>query len=102
VYLALEDDEAVASVSIGYGLLRTLYVVPSHWNRGVGSQLHDFALARLRACGVEEARLWTLTENARARAFYEKRGWVLTGATRVVQFPPYPLDVQYARPTGLA
>jgi hypothetical protein len=48
---------------------------------------------------VREARLWTLTENHRARAFYEKRGWCLTGRTRVVPFPPYPLDVEYARTT---
>jgi GNAT superfamily N-acetyltransferase len=97
VHLALVDDEAVGSVSIGRGYLRTLYVAPVAWNRGVGSRLHDFALDRLHLRGVVEARLWTLEENHHARGFYERRGWTLTGRTRVVPFPPNPLDVEYAR-----
>ena len=64
---------------------------------GVGSALHDFALERLRAHGLEVARLWTLEENWNARRYYEKRGWTLTEETRVVPFPPLPLDVQYEK-----
>jgi len=101
VHIAYLDGEAAGTVSIGDDCLRTLYVVPAAWNRGVGSALHDFALERLRRSGVRRARLWTLVENHRARAFYEKRGWTLTGRTRVVPFPPNPLDVEYARPTEL-
>jgi GNAT superfamily N-acetyltransferase len=95
-YLAFEHAEAVGVVSVCQGILQTLYVLPQHWNEGVGSALHDLALDRLRETNVEEARLWTLAENDRARAFYEKRGWGLTGRTRVVPFPPHPIDVEYA------
>ncbi len=98
-YIAFEDDEAVGVVSVGRGVLQTLYVMPEFWSRGIGSTLHDLALARLRETNVQEACLWTLTENHRARAFYEKRGWSLTGRTRVVPFPPHPIDVEYARST---
>ncbi len=98
-YIAFEDDEAVGVVSVGHGVLQTLYVMPEFWSRGIGSALHDLALVRLRQTNVQEARLWTLTENLRARAFYEKRGWRLTGRTRVVPFPPHPIDVEYARST---
>jgi GNAT superfamily N-acetyltransferase len=98
-YIALEDDAAVGVVSVGHGILQTLYVMPEFWSRGIGSTLHDHALDRLRETSVEEARLWTLTENHRARAFYEKRGWSLTGRTRVNRFPPRPIDVEYARST---
>ena len=42
-----------------------------------------------------ELRLWVLEENHRARRFYEKRGWRLNGETRVVPYPPNPLDVGY-------
>jgi ribosomal protein S18 acetylase RimI-like enzyme len=98
-YVALEDDEAVGVVSVGHGVLQTLYVMPEFWSRGIGSTLHDLALDRLREGNVQEARLWTLTENHRARAFYEKRGWSLTGRTRVVPFPPHPIEVEYARST---
>jgi GNAT superfamily N-acetyltransferase len=99
-YIAFEDDQAVGVVSVGDGVLQTLYVMPEFWSQGIGSTLHDLALARLREANVHEARLWTLTENHRARAFYEKRGWRLTGRTRVVPFPPHPTDVEYARSPG--
>jgi GNAT superfamily N-acetyltransferase len=98
-FIALEDGEAVGVVSVGHGILQTLYVMPEFWSQGIGGELHDLALVRLREANVREARLWTLAENHRARAFYEKRGWRLTGQTRVVPFPPHPIDVQYARPT---
>jgi GNAT superfamily N-acetyltransferase len=98
VYVAEVDGAVVGSVSVGEQFLRTLYVLPSHQSTGVGSALHDFALERLRERGVKEARLWTLEKNWGARRFYERRGWTLTDETRVVPFPPNPIDVQYARP----
>jgi len=98
VYVAEIDGEPVASVSVGRGFLRTLYVLPEHQERGIGAALHDHALDRLRALGMDEAKLWTLEENHAARRFYERRGWTLNGETREVEFPPYPLDVGYSRP----
>lgn len=97
VYIAEVGGEPVGSISVGDGFLRTLYVVPSHQGTGVGSALHDFALERLRAHGLAIAKLWTLEENWNARRYYEKRGWTLTEETRVVPFPPEPLDVQYEK-----
>jgi RimJ/RimL family protein N-acetyltransferase len=41
-------------------------------------------------------KLWCLEENHRARRFYEKRGWELNGETRIVEYPPYPLDLGYS------
>jgi len=98
VYVYDADRQPVGSVSVGHGDLRTLYVLPARWGEGVGSALHDHALERLRGLGAAEARLWTLEENAAGRRFYERRGWTLTGRTRVVPFPPEPLDVEYAHP----
>jgi ribosomal protein S18 acetylase RimI-like enzyme len=97
VYVAEVDGEAVGSVSVGDGFLRTLYVVPSQQGTGLGSALHDLKLERLRAQGNDVAKLWTLEENWNARRYYEKRGWTLTDETRVVPFPPEPIDVQYAK-----
>jgi len=96
-YVAEIDGEPVGSVSVGDGFLRTLYVVPSHWNTGVGTALHDHALERLRAQGNTLAKLWTLEENWNARRYYEKRGWTLAPETRVVPFPPNPIDVAYEK-----
>jgi GNAT superfamily N-acetyltransferase len=97
VYVAELDGEPVGAVSVGNGYLSTLYVVPSLQGSGVGSALHDLALERLRARGFAEARLWTLEGNESGRRFYERRGWTLTEETRVVPYPPHPVDVQYSR-----
>ena len=77
--------------------LRNLYVVPERWRSGVGTALHDLALERLRVRGNGEAKLWTLEENRNGRRFYENRGWTLNGETRVVPFPPNPIDVGYSK-----
>jgi GNAT superfamily N-acetyltransferase len=98
VYVAEVDGVPAGAVSVGRGFLSTLYVLPTHQGSGVGSALHDFALERLRDQGFDEARLWTLEGNDAGRRFYERRGWSLTDETRVVPYPPNPIDVQYARP----
>jgi GNAT superfamily N-acetyltransferase len=96
-YVAEEGGAAVGCVSVGDVFLRTLYVVPARWRSGVGTALHDLALERLRARGCDEAKLWTLEENWTGRRFYENRGWTLNGDTRVVPFPPNPIDVGYSK-----
>jgi putative acetyltransferase len=96
-YVAEDAGEAVGSVSVGDVFLRTLYVVPSRWRSGIGTALHDLALERLRDLGCSTAKLWTLEENREARRYYEKRGWTLNGETRVVPFPPNPIDVGYSK-----
>ena len=98
VYVAEVDGVPAGAVSVGNGFLSTLYVLPDYQGTGVGSALHDLALERLGAQGLRDARLWTLERNDFGRRFYERRGWSLTGETRVVPYPPNPLDVQYARP----
>ena len=98
VHVAECGGVPVGAVSVGKGYLGTLYVLPAHQGRGVGSALHDLALERLRAQGFRQAKLWTLRENASGRRFYEQRGWALTEETRVVPYPPNPVDVQYAKP----
>jgi GNAT superfamily N-acetyltransferase len=76
--------------------LHGLYVIPEEWGGGVAATLHDAALDRLREDGCAEARLWVLEDNRRARAFYERRGWRLVEETRIVPYPPHPIDVSYA------
>jgi GNAT superfamily N-acetyltransferase len=100
VYVAEVDGVAVGAVSVGKGYLSTLYVLPANQGTGVGSALHDLALERLRALGFREAKLWTLEQNDSGRRFYERRGWVLTEETRVVPYPPNPVDVHYRRALG--
>jgi RimJ/RimL family protein N-acetyltransferase len=45
----------------------------------------DGALDRLTRDGYRQAALWVLTENLRARAFYEHHGWRLDGARKIFE-----------------
>jgi GNAT superfamily N-acetyltransferase len=60
-----------------------LYVDPDLWGRGVGGELLQALLRRLRTDGFTSATLWVLDANVAARRFYERRGWALNGAERV-------------------
>jgi GNAT superfamily N-acetyltransferase len=63
----------------GEAHLWQLFVVPDRWGAGIASALHERAIAAMRAKGYGRARLFTPIENARARGFYERRGWSRAG-----------------------
>jgi GNAT superfamily N-acetyltransferase len=69
--------------------LRHLGVRPELWGRGLARS------AGARATGVR--RLWVLRDNARARGFYEHLGWAATGREQAAEWPPYPVELEYAR-----
>ncbi len=60
----------------GLAHLWQLFVLPPWWGRGVAAALHVAAVAQMRERGFDRARLYTPAAHARARAFYERRGWV--------------------------
>lgn len=59
-----------------------LNVTPTHWRRGVGRFLVEAVLLEAQARAYQTCTLWTLTDNARARSFYEALGFELDSATR--------------------
>jgi GNAT superfamily N-acetyltransferase len=93
VIVAEDEGLVVGLAAVSDCWLHGFYVLPERWGSGVARELHEAALAELAGCA--EVRLWTLEENHRARRFYERHGWRLNGETRVVPFPPNPLDVGY-------
>jgi putative acetyltransferase len=95
VLVAEESGRAIGVAGCRAEWLDGLYVEPAWWSRGVGRTLHDAALDRLRAGGSARCHLWVLEHNDRARRFYERLGWRENGDTRVVPFPPNPIDVGY-------
>jgi GNAT superfamily N-acetyltransferase len=96
--LVAEDDHGIVGFAcVKPEWLEALYVDPEHWANGVGSGLHDRALEHLRTLGATHCHLWVLEANTIARRFYERRGWRQNGGTRVVEYPPHPLDVGYTR-----
>jgi ribosomal protein S18 acetylase RimI-like enzyme len=82
--LAGRSGEPVGAVAVrrdpdypGEGQLLGLHVLPGAWGVGVGSALHDAALDVLRSRSYEQAGLWVIAANSRARAMYEAQGWLL-------------------------
>ena len=64
------------------GELYSIYVLPERWGSGVGRRLIGAAHGALDELGFQEAILWVLEDNPRARRFYEAAGWSLDGATK--------------------
>ena len=74
-----------------------LFVRPPWWGSGLASRLHAAACAEAKARGFAALRLFTPAAQARARGFYEREGWTVSGA-------PFAHDtmgidmVEYRRP----
>ena len=86
VLVAERDGRVIGFASVGpsrdepdAGELYAIYVEPDAWSTGAGRALMDAALARLAAAGFDEATLWVLEANLRARRFYECAGWSIDG-----------------------
>ena len=68
------------------GEIYALYTLPGAWGSGLGAELLREATTWLPARGFEEATLWVLAENARARSFFERDGWEFDGLEMDVRF----------------
>ena len=65
--------------------LTHLYLEPTVVGTGVGGALFHQVLESARVHPYRGVALWVLEENARARRFYERRGFVADG-----EYPPRP------------
>lgn len=104
--LVLEDPSAVVLViDAAPGLaaytayddrtLRHLAVHPDHWGQGLAAAAVELALESIGAGGADQATLWVLAENHRARGLYEHLGWRPTDERRPAPWPPHPIELQY-------
>jgi GNAT superfamily N-acetyltransferase len=66
--------------------LYALYVLPPHWGSGAAQALWEAALPF--------TSLWVLAENARARAFYERQGFVAE-STKAIDLGVPLVEVRY-------
>jgi ribosomal protein S18 acetylase RimI-like enzyme len=75
IWVGETDGEAVAYLALNGSYVDRLYVDPPMHGQGWGARLLDHA-KRLHPAGLT---LHTHRENHRARAFYERHGFVVTG-----------------------
>ena len=81
----------------GVGEIRTFFVSPAHWRRGVGSELLRAALDGLREMGYEAASLWSFAANHPANAFYERAGFERDESERIEEVWADAPQVRYRR-----
>jgi ribosomal protein S18 acetylase RimI-like enzyme len=95
VWLAATDEAVIALLALGEGEIDQLHVDPDRQGRGVGTGLLDHA----KALSPRGLTLFTHQRNARARRFYEARGFraVAFGVSPPPESEP---DVQYAWTPG--
>jgi GNAT superfamily N-acetyltransferase len=72
VWVAERDGQIVGVAALGDEWLEQLYVLPEHQDAGIGSRL----LAKAKELRPGGLSLWAFQRNERARAFYERRGFV--------------------------
>jgi GNAT superfamily N-acetyltransferase len=73
---AFDRDVITGMIAFHDGWIEQLYVLPEAQGRGAGTELLDVA-----KCASERLQLWTFQRNARARCFYEARGFALVEET---------------------
>jgi GNAT superfamily N-acetyltransferase len=94
--IAEAHGDAVGVAAIEGDWLNGFYVRPEWWGSDVAPALYEAAVDLIRGSGASAAHLWVLEANTRARRFYERRGWRENGMTRVVPYPPNPIDLGYS------
>ena len=68
---------------VGTGEVYAIYLAPEVWGIGAGARLMRAALDELRERAYSAAIVWVLRDNARARRFYERLGFVVDGREKV-------------------
>ncbi|WP_246771190.1 GNAT family N-acetyltransferase [Aestuariivirga sp. YIM B02566] len=69
-------QDLIGIIAFRPGMIEQLYVLPDCQGRGAGSALLAVAMSQ-----SDELELWTFQRNARARRFYEAKGFVATKKT---------------------
>lgn len=83
----------------GAGELYAINLDPLHWGKGIGRALLREATAALSGLGFDEAILWVVPENVRARSLYEAEGWTEDGGfARDEVLGVTVSEVRYRRP----
>lgn len=79
-----------------WGEVVAIYLLPEIWGSGAGSKLLQKALSKLQQNGFKHVCLWVLKDNARARKFYEKNGFQMSGNERDIELARYSIrEVEY-------
>lgn len=86
-HFGVSDEDETQGEVFGF------YAHPRVWGTGVSSELIVATLAELSVRSLRPVIVWTHAGADRARAFYEKSGFALTGRRRISTVNPGAIDV---------
>lgn len=83
----------------GWGEIASFYTHPQERGKGYGGLLFEEALRRLKALGFQNAFVFVLRENEKARRFYAAHGFTWDGTHADIPFPHGSLcvDLRYVK-----
>lgn len=67
----------------GFAELICIHSLQNNWGKGYGSKMMDKVLEDIAAAGYTRSMLWVFEENERAKTFYEAKGFVKSGKSKV-------------------
>ena len=82
-----------------WGEIASFYTHPAERGKGYGGLLFEEALRRLKAAGYQNAFVFVLRENEKARRFYSAHGFSWDGTHTDIPFPPNTVcvDLRYVK-----
>ncbi|MCA0972124.1 GNAT family N-acetyltransferase [Halobacillus litoralis] len=83
VYVVVQGEEVVASVTVGDGEIENLMVAPDHQGKGYGREALKFGVNTLLSEGYPEVRLCYVTGNEAAENLYSSIGFERLHTTHV-------------------
>jgi len=85
----------------GWGEIVSIYLMPQYYGQGYGEKLLDAVVSSLAQEGYADIYLWVLSENRRARRFYEKHHFRHNGDTKRIKIGGAQLPaLRYVRHIG--
>jgi ribosomal protein S18 acetylase RimI-like enzyme len=87
-------DEAVAARA----QLISMWMAPTHRQRGIGRLLVEEIVAWARRCGATALQLMVTSSNRPAMLFYERLGFTRTGRTEPYPNDPNLIEYEMSRP----
>jgi len=109
--VAFEGDQIVGFMCIGksrdddsnhsVGEIWGIYVLPSHWRQGIGTELLLYGLSSLKAEEYSKVTLWVLEDNINARRFYEKHGFKYDGTKKELNLGKELNEIRYVKDLAL-
>lgn len=106
LYMLFENNKPCGYIMFGNyretknkqdGEIMSIYFYNEYKGKGYAQTLFSFAENELIKTGHNKIYIWVLEINARARHFYEKNGYKLTGKTRIQDCDKPYIELEYSK-----